>query len=51
MMIKSPPLLVTHTEVTLGIMRQNTTTAGVKIICMIYMHGGCISETELARGY
>lgn len=50
MMIKSPPLMMTHTEVKLGIMLQNT-TAGVKSIRVICMYNGCISETELAKGY
>ena len=41
--------MMTHTEVKLGIMLQNT-TAGVKSkkICM---YNGCISETDLAKGY
>ena len=50
LMMMSPALLVTHAEVKSGIMLQNTVKAGVKSICMICMYGGCISETELAKG-
>ena len=50
LMMLSPALLVTLTEVKSGIMLQNTVTAGVKSICMTCMYGGCIRETELAKG-
>lgn len=50
LMMMSPALLVTHTEVKSGIMLQNTVMTRVKSTCMICMYGGCISETELAKG-
>lgn len=35
LMMMSPALLVTHTEVKSGFMLQNTVTVGVKSVCMV----------------